>query len=270
MCAHATTFPGAVETAPHAGYDGAMRIGVYGLGRFGRLWAEMLAERTEVIAANRSPVKEAPTGVEVVEMQELRRCDVLFLCVAISAVQEVARKLATVVEPGQVVADTCSVKVKPLEWLRAELPEEVQLLGTHPMFGPDSVRDAEASLPMVVTPERIDPERYRELRELFRVMGLEVREMSAEDHDREAAYTQGITHLVGRVLADFGVPDSEIATLGYRRLQQVMEQTCNDPYRLFLDLQHHNPYTSRMRARFTHAVDAVLESLEANVDTPKG
>ncbi len=230
----------------------------------------MLAKRTEVVAANRSPVSDAPPGVAVVAAEELRRCDALFLCVAIAAVPDVARKLATVLQPGQVVADTCSVKVKPLEWLRTELPDDVQLLGTHPMFGPDSVRNAEASLPIVVTPERIDPEQYRRLCGLFRDMGLEVREMSADDHDREAAYTQGITHLVGRVLADFGVPESRIATLGYRRLRQVMEQTCNDPYQLFLDLQRHNPYTSNMRARFTDAVDAVLASLEQNVDTPPG
>jgi prephenate dehydrogenase len=158
--------------------------------------------------------------------------------------------------------------------MRKAVPEEVQILGTHPMFGPDSVADGSKRLPIVLARDRVSEDTYVAWKDRFGAMGLTVREMSAEAHDREAAYTQGITHLVGRILADFGVPDSEIATLGYRRLQQVMEQTCNDPFRLFLDLQRYNPYTSQMRTRFTHAVDSVLASLSGggangdNVDTP--
>jgi prephenate dehydrogenase len=251
-------------------YDGDMKVGVYGLGRFGRLWAEMLAREVEVVAANRSEVRDSPEGVHLVSRRDLGSCDAVFLCVAIGALPEVLRQIAPVLRPGQLVADTCSVKVRPLEWMREALPSGVQILGTHPMFGPDSVRDSSEHLPIVMARDRVDDATYAQWKDHFTAMGLTLREMSAEAHDREAAYTQGITHLVGRILADFGVPDSTIATLGYRRLQQVMEQTCNDPYRLFLDLQRYNPYTAQMRTRFTHAVDTVLSSLGGsdNIDTP--
>jgi hypothetical protein len=73
-----------------------------------------------------------------------------------------------------------------------------------------------------------------------------------------------LTHYLGRVLAELHLPPSEIGSVGYRRLLEIVEQTCNDTWRLFLDLQRFNPYTPAMR----RALDRALESLQANLDTP--
>ena len=238
-----------------------MTVGVYGMGRFGRLWAELLSRNFRVLAANRSPVADPPEGVTMVEAEDLGECRALFLCVAISAVPSVLERISPHLRSGQLVADTCSVKLQPVAWMSEALPEGVQILGTHPMFGPDSLRNREGALPLVLSPVRVEGETYATWREHFHALGMDLYEMSPEEHDRQAAYTQGITHLIGRILADFGVPDSKIGTLGYRRLQQVMEQTCNDPYQLFLDLQHYNPYTPEMRSRFTESLSRVLTDL---------
>ena len=84
----------------------------------------------------------------------------------------------------------------------------------------------------------------------------------------EAARTQGVTHLIGRALAQLRMDRSPIATLGYERLVSVMEQTNNDPLQLFLDLQRYNPYTKRMRTELKRAFDAVESSLNDGVDPP--
>ena len=87
--------------------------------------------------------------------------------------------------------------------------------------------------------------------------------MSPHDHDREAAFTQGVTHYLGRVLSDFGVRGSPIGTVGYQKLLEIVEQTCNDPWQLFLDLQRYNPHTREMRAR----LESSLRSVMAEIDT---
>jgi prephenate dehydrogenase len=46
--------------------------------------------------------------------------------------------MAPALRPGQLIIDTCSVKERPLEWMLEELPDHVQIVGTHPLFGPDS------------------------------------------------------------------------------------------------------------------------------------
>ncbi len=97
---------------------------------------------------------------------------------------------------------------------------------------------------------------------------MRVEEMSPEDHDREAAFSQGVTHLVGRLLNEMGLRPSSIATLGYTRLLQVMEQTCNDPVTLFQDLQRFNPYTREMRRRFAAALERTEGILGRSDPTP--
>ena len=239
-----------------------MHVGVYGLGRFGYLWAQLLSGTFRVSAFNRSP-RSAPDGTELVDEAQLAECDIIFLCVSIRAIDTVCRRLANVLRPGTAVADTCSVKLHPVEVMRRELPDYTPILGTHPMFGPDSVGNAGHPLPVVLTPGR-DSEALETIwAGKFSGLGFEVHTMSADEHDSEAARTQGITHLVGRVLGELDLSDSAIATTGYRRLQQLVEQTCNDPYELFEDLLLLNPHASGAREAFERSVENVLARLDS-------
>ena len=68
----------------------------------------------------------------------------------------------------------------------------------------------------------------------------------SDEHDRIAASSQGITHFIGRVLDESGVRSTDINTLGFNELLGVIEQTCNDSWDLFSDLQKFNPYTNEM------------------------
>lgn len=243
--------------------DDAMKsVGVYGLGRFGSYWAQLLSDHFTVVGYSRSPARSTPEGVRRVSEEEVAKQPVLFLCTAISSVEEVARRIAPMLEPGALVIDTCSVKVHPARVMEREFPARTQILATHPMFGPDSGRGGVDGLPMVLCPIRIEVTLLREWKRFFRSLGLTVSVMSPEEHDREAANTQGITHYVGRVLADLDLGDSPIGTLGYRKLLEIREQTCNDPWQLFLDLQRYNPYTREMRERLHRSLDRMLMELD--------
>ncbi|MDC7225554.1 MAG: prephenate dehydrogenase/arogenate dehydrogenase family protein [Spirochaetales bacterium] len=143
------------------------------------------------------------------------------------------------------------------------LPESTGIIATHPMFGPDSGRNGVKGLPMVFHPVR-DCEGSGKgcgdyWRSVFDEMGLVIHDMTPDEHDQEAAFTQGITHFVGRVLKELELKDSVIATLGYTKLQEIVEQTCNDPLQLFLDLQRYNPHTEEMRVRLQKALNDTME-----------
>lgn len=243
-----------------------MDVGVVGTGRFGRLWAETLASRHSVLTYNRSS-RPVPTGCRAGTLAEVASCETVFLCVAISSLESVVAELAPLLSSGTLVMDTCSVKVFPTRIMADLLPEDVSIMGTHPMFGPDSARDGVAGLPLVLCPVRCSSETAETWSAEFKGIGLRVISMTPEEHDREAAFTQGITHFVGRVLADMKIQPSRIATVGYERLLAVMEQTCNDPYQLFIDLQHYNPYTTEMRNELQASLKRLLASLESRLDT---
>lgn len=237
------------------------KVGVYGLGRFGTFWGSLLATQMEVVGASRSWKEKLPDSISQVRVEELAEAEAVFLCVAISAMDESCRLLSTILPPTVPILDTCSVKVHPAAVMERHFPGQQPLIATHPMFGPDSGRDGVQGFPIITYPVRDAGGVYREWLESFRDLGLKIIEMSPEEHDREAAYTQGITHFIGRVLSRLELPHSPIATLGYRKIQEVIEQTCNDPYQLFLDLQHYNPYTSSMRGELSEALDETLREL---------
>ena len=241
-----------------------MRIGVYGLGRFGAFFAGLLAEKAEVKAFSRNPLRPAPAQVQRVSEEEALAMPVVALCVDIGAMPEVLGRIAPRLPAGSLLMDTCSVKVLPVRWMQELLPLHVQILASHPMFGPDSGARGVQGLPMVLWPVRLAEERYREMAGFFASFGLAVHLLEPDEHDRQAAFTQGLTHYVGRVLSQLDLKPSEIGSVGYRRLLGIVEQTCNDTWRLFVDLQRYNPHTPEMR----RALDRALEALKANLDTP--
>jgi prephenate dehydrogenase len=237
-------------------------VGVYGLGRFGRFYAELLSRSFTVRAYSRNAGRLPPPGVSRVGEEELCRLPVLMLCVAISALPEVLRRVGPRLRPGALVMDTCSVKVLPAAWMAELLPAHARILATHPMFGPDSAQGGVKGLPLVLHPVRLEARALASWRSFFAGMGLAVRLMSPEQHDREAALTQGLTHFLGRVLAELRLEPSAVATLGYQKLLEIIEQTCNDSWQLFVDLQRYNPYTRQMRARLGDSLREVAARLD--------
>jgi prephenate dehydrogenase len=238
-----------------------MTVGVYGLGRFGQLWAEILSTRFDVKGYNRSPLSEIKPNIPVVGLNELLQCDVLFLCVSISGMEEVCKKIAPHLSPNTMVMDTCSVKVYPAEVMERNLPKENPVIATHPMFGPDSVVSGLRNLPFIMCNVSSSEDKFNEWMSIFKCFGFNVFSMTPDEHDREAAFTQGITHFIGRVLKDLKIEPSPIATLGYQKLMEVMEQTCNDPWQLFIDLQKQNPHTQEMREELKKSLDRILAQL---------
>jgi prephenate dehydrogenase len=237
-------------------------LGIYGLGRFGRFYAELLSRYASVKAFSRNPESPLPEGVRRVDEAGLCNQPVIILCVAISGMREVLQRLAPCLRPGTLIMDTCSVKSMPAQWMDELLPPEVKILATHPMFGPDSASGGVEGLPMILHPVRLDSSELAQWRLFFEQMGLSVQLMEPELHDRQAAFTQGLTHYLGRVLAELELEPSRVASLGYRKLLEIIEQTCNDSWQLFYDLQQYNPYTREMRDRLAASLSRVKMRLD--------
>jgi len=69
-------------------------ISVYGYGRFGKVWAEILDEDFHVKVFSRSGIQadEVGPGIEITDEKGIFTCDALFFCVAISSFEEVLKK----------------------------------------------------------------------------------------------------------------------------------------------------------------------------------
>ncbi|MGA8416956.1 MAG: prephenate dehydrogenase/arogenate dehydrogenase family protein [Candidatus Dormiibacterota bacterium] len=246
-------------------------VGVVGLGRFGRLWASMLQDDFTLRGYDPDPLQRAEAtreGLPASSLEETLASDAVFYCVPISALEgTITEHLPYFNELGgtRTLIDVLSVKVHPRDVFARHLPPNYEALLTHPLFGPDSVAASGiVGQTIVIDGFRLPVAALDAWRDYFVSKGLVVVSMSADEHDRLAAASQGVTHFVGRTLERFGFTPTPIDTLGTRLLQDVTSQVSNDTWQLFVDLQTLNPHTKAMRLRLSEAQDSVFDLLLPN------
>jgi len=205
-------------------------------------------------------------------LEEVCRSEVVVLSVPISAMKEVCRSIARFLGAGQIVIDTCSVKARPVRWMVESFPEEVEVLGTHPLFGPDSGKEGIAGLKMAVCPARISAGRYEAICDFLRGLELVLVEATPEEHDRQMALSQAIFHLIAQAMRrlDWGV--KPLATPGPEAFYRLVKTVQRDTPQLFLDMEQENPFAADYRKLFIDeilAIDHELLNLKREKDAGK-
>lgn len=216
------------------------KISIIGFGRFGKVLADLLHDTCDIDVYDNQPDKNIHY-VNYVDLATACKNDTIFIAVPIRQFESIIKQIAPLLNKSSAVIDTCSVKVFPVEVMQRELPENIDIIATHPMFGPDSYQ-ANAPLKIMMHTTRNQHNHYQAWKNLFAQKNIDVIEITPDQHDKIAAYSQGVTHFVGRTLQAINAKPSNIDTLGYTKLLSVMEQTCNDSIELFEDLIQYNPY----------------------------
>jgi prephenate dehydrogenase len=240
-----------------------LKIGVIGLGRFGSLLTKNLIRsmpETKVLGFDISTCINIK-NVEIVTLEEISSCDVIFVCVPISKFQKLIKDLRDTLKPGTIVLDVCSVKVFPSQIMLKLLPNTVFCFATHPLFGPLSASRGIKGNKIVVCPLRTS-KKSREVTDfIFAKLHLEVVKMDPETHDKMMAFSQGFTHLIGRIGNKIGVTETLVDTKSFKQLLDVQEIVLSDSEELFIDMQKFNPFTKRMR----QSVKRALNDIEKNI-----
>lgn len=246
------------------------QIGIIGHGRFGSLLADLLSRDFDLIIYDELDLSNLvmSKGYKWGDLPAVMEQDTLFLAVPISHTKGLLESIASRCRPGQLIIDVGSVKTRIRDWMQDILPDTVEILNTHPMFGPDSYKK-DRDLRMVVCPTRVSKETDAFWRQVFESWGCRILEMTVEEHDRQAARSQGVTHFVGRVMNGMNLQATEVDTHGFRQVHHVMEQTCQDTEELFHDLQFYNPYTAEMLTDFSRSVHKVKTKVFRPEDIPE-
>jgi prephenate dehydrogenase len=231
-------------------------IGIIGFGRFGRLMARYLSADFPVRAHDPSAAEAdiRAAGAEPATLDAAAAAETVILAVPISALERALERIAPRLTPGSLLLDVCSVKELPLAWMRKAVPGSVDLVGTHPMFGPDSAAESLQGRKIVLCPVRIPEARLARVRDYLVSKGLQVIATTAADHDRQIAVSLALTHVIGRSLGLMQARPQEIDTEGYRRLLRILEVVEHDTWQLFEDMNRFNPHAAGVRQRFMQAL----------------
>ena len=186
-------------------------LGIIGYGRFGKLLADMLSDDFDILPydANFS------TGLSI---EEVASADAIFLCVPIVELKTTIKNMAPLVQANTMILDVCSVKLYP-ESLMMKYFSNENILLTHPMFGPDAVKNGLNDLSIALCPTKDTKKEIIEYwSDVFKKHNLKVKLMSCEEHDRNTAYSLCLTQFIGRTLKKLELKSSEIDTQNFKNL----------------------------------------------------
>ncbi len=240
-------------------------VGIVGMGAFGELIAEHIADDFDVWAYDpRLPIGTERRGVLSTTLERIASRDVVVIATPVSSFETVLRDLARACKPGALIVDVGSVKVAPAKLMLQLLPQTVHIVATHPLFGPQSARGGLAGLKIAICPLRGADHRPL-VRFLSRGLGLEVILTTPEAHDREVAVVQGLTHLIAKVLLEMGPLPSRMTTRSFDLLVEAISMVKNDAPEVFEAIERANPYSAGVRQCFVDAVRQANERLQSPV-----
>lgn len=242
------------------------QIGIVGYGDFTKVLCEHLAPYADILVASRSTHEgEAGFGAQFVSLDDVLACPIIIPSIPSQFFESFFSQNRALINPEALIVDVCSVKVKPLEALGRLLPDTCQIIGTHPMFGPASIKinSGLQDLKCVVCPVRVTTDAMNAFVSfLSDSLRLRIIHKTPEQHDRDMAYVQGLSHYIGRTMDIMDIPDTELSTLAYEDLLDMKKIQGHDSWDLFESIMYENPYAQDVNQVFKQAIQQLDEKLE--------
>ena len=241
------------------------KLGLIGFGAFGRLTARHLSPWFD-IQAHDPAATDTDDHATLTDLAAAAACPTIILAVPVEALAASLTEIRSHLRPDALVIDVGSVKVKPARLMAELLPPGVRIVGTHPLFGPQSGKAGIAGLRLAVCEVRDAPDARRDARRVAafcrRALALKVFQVSPEDHDREAATVQGLTHLIARLLLAMEPLPTRMTTTSFDRLMQAVDMVRHDSPAVFRAIERDNPFAAEIRNRFFALADAARGELD--------
>ncbi len=240
-----------------------LTLGLFGFGVFGKLVARELANQFDITVCDPAYVGallEDGRAFPMRDLAETAQADIVVLAVPVARMAHLCGQIAPHLRPGTLVVDVGSVKLAPMKAMADHLPDHVHILGTHPLFGPQSTRDGVANRKIALCPLRGN--RTRTAARFLRKIGLQVIETTAEAHDRDAAMVQGLTHLIAKVLHDLGPLPDQMTTVSFDLLREAIGMVKDDPPTVLHAIEAANPFAAEVRDSFFTRADKLRAQFE--------
>ena len=130
---------------------------------------------------------------------EFAAADIVLLSVPIELTGRVIERIGPALQPGSLLMDITSVKRTPVALMERYTAHEVEVLGTHPLFGPTT--KSLQGMPVIFVPVRTGP-LSEQIHALYERDGAKITYLTAAEHDELMAVIQALPHFV---LFSFGI-----------------------------------------------------------------
>ncbi len=193
--------------------------------------------------------------------EQIQQADIVVVSVPISETEKVIQTVSPLMSKDALLTDITSVKTMPLAAMEKA---KSGTLGMHPLFGPTigSVINQK-----IVFCRLNDNNHVEFLKNLFEKSGMEVIEMSAEEHDYQIAYIQALTHATHLLFAKTILGQektilTKLQTPTFAIHALAMGRVLNQDIELMSGIELYNPY-------FMPVFDNLMENAKTLLDILK-
>ena len=201
-------------------------------------------------------------NVEYIESNEeiTRMSDIVIISVPIQHTCDVIREVAPFMKSGSVMIDVTSVKEGPTRTMGEVLPESVEYIPTHPVFGPRTTR---LDNQVIVLTADAKGKWYSKVYDYLAKKNMRIIETSAEKHDFMMSIVQVLTHFsfistasaIEKLRVDISETEDYESPIYNLMIDMIARIVSQNPY-LTYNIQSVNTNGDKVRNTFA---DAVLE-----------
>ncbi|MDR2830400.1 MAG: prephenate dehydrogenase [Methanobrevibacter sp.] len=194
--------------------------------------------------------------------------DIVIVSVPIDSICDVIIEISTHLKPGSLILDVASVKEKPFNIMKKYIPNNVEFIPTHPIFGPRTTT-LEGQI-IALTPEN-KGEWYEKLIKFLNDHKAMILEVSPKEHDKMMGIVQILTHFsyisTASTILKLGVDikaTRKFASPIYNLMIDIIGRiTSQNPY-LTYSIQRENECGEVVRDAFAKSVNEIKEAISNN------
>ena len=246
-----------------------------GYGGMGQFFAKLFIRLGHsVIVTGRDPKKgekaEKELGVKYMRdnKKAAQEADVVIVTVPIDYTINTIEEIGPYIKDGSVFMDFTSIKEEPCRAMLESTSPGVDVIGTHPMFGP-RVESLDGQV-VVLAPMRLNSSFWFEwIRNILVPENARVIESQPEHHDKVMAVVQGLTHFTYIAIAktlmdmDFDIKDSrKFASPIYGLMLDMIGRIVGQDPNLYASIQMENPRIPQIHDSFLYAAGEISKMVK--------
>lgn len=194
--------------------------------------------------------------------------DILIVSVPIEYTSDVIREVAPFMKTGSVMLDVTSIKEEPLKTMAEALPDSVEYIPTHPVFGPrTTVLDNQI---IVLTPDK-KGEWYQKVYDYLKSRNMQIIETTAEKHDYMMSIVQVLTHFsfistasaIEKLKVNISETEDYESPIYNLMIDMIARIVSQNPY-LTYNIQSRNNNGVKIRNTFAEAVSELRDVINSD------
>ncbi len=239
------------------------RVCIIGFGQFGAFMYKYLVKYFNFVYVYDPYVSVKNDSINFINKEDIinKKIDIIIFAVPFPALKDICIELSNLIKINTLIIDVISVKVLPIKIFKKYFPNN-PILGTHPIFGPQSGKKGINGLSIVLTQVSFTSNQYDLVKNFLKTkLQLIILEKTPEEHDKEMAYVQGISHFIGRALKNMPISNFDTATYSYKQLLHLVNLLKDDSFELFKTIENSNPFVKGVRDSFLKELHSLEKRL---------